>query len=76
MDAKMDIEKINFTVEGEYIDLLQLLKATGIASTGGHAKMIVDNGEVERNGEVEMRKRAKLKAGDVLRIDRFEIQLA
>lgn len=59
---------MEFTVNGEYIELLGLLKATGIAETGGHAKYIVDEGAVLRNGETELRKRAKLLPGDVLEI--------
>ena len=57
-----------FKIEGEYIELIQLLKAIGLANTGGHAKMIVDEEMVIRNGEVETRKRAKLIAGDVIEI--------
>ena len=63
------MQQIKFHLQGDYIELIQLLKATGIAQTGGHAKMIVDNGLVYRNGELETRKRAKLKAGDELQID-------
>lgn len=59
---------MEFKVEGDYIELIQLLKATGIAVTGGHAKFIVDDGEVLRNGEVETRKRAKLIPGDKIEI--------
>ena len=33
-----------FKIEGDYIELLALLKALGIAETGGHAKHIVDAG--------------------------------
>jgi ribosome-associated protein len=57
-----------FKIEGEFIELIQLLKAIGIANTGGHAKMIVDQEMVIRNGEIETRKRAKLIAGDVIEI--------
>ena len=57
-----------FKIEGKYIELIQLLKAIGLANTGGHAKMIVDEEMVIRNGEVETRKRAKLIAGDVIEI--------
>lgn len=64
-----------FKIKGEYIELIQLLKAEGIAQTGGHAKMIVDDGVVFRNGEVETRKRAKLVAGDVIEIDDIRITL-
>jgi ribosome-associated protein len=60
------MQKITFNLEGPYIELIQLLKALGIAQTGGHAKMIVDEGEVLRNGEVESRKRAKIIVGDHL----------
>jgi ribosome-associated protein len=62
------MERSRFKVNGEYIELLALLKATGIAQTGGHAKFIVEDGDVIRNGEVEMRKRAKLIPGDVIEI--------
>jgi ribosome-associated protein len=58
-----------FKIEGEYIELIQLLKATGVAQTGGHAKMIVDHGLAIRNGEVETRKRAKLICGDVIEVE-------
>ena len=57
-----------FKVEGDYIELIQLLKVLGVAQTGGHAKMIVEEGIVIRNGEVELRKRAKLIPGDEIRV--------
>ena len=60
--------EITFKIEGPYIELIQLLKAEGIAQTGGHAKFIVDEGEVVRNGDVEMRKRAKLVIGDRIEV--------
>jgi ribosome-associated protein len=58
-----------FKVDGEYIELMALLKAVGIAQTGGHAKMIVDEGNVLRNGEVELRRRAKCRKGDEIQIN-------
>ncbi len=64
-----------FKIEGDYIELIALLKATGIAQTGGHAKMIVDDGVVYRNGEVELRKRAKLVPGDKIEIEDITIDL-
>lgn len=62
------MEEITFKIEGPYIELLALLKATNIAQTGGHAKFIVEDGDVVRNGEIELRKRAKIVSGDVLEI--------
>jgi ribosome-associated protein len=67
--------KQEFKIEGEYIELIQLLKALGIAATGGHAKFIVEEGEVIRNGEVETRKRAKLVPGDIVELDDLRIVL-
>ncbi len=64
-----------FKIEGEYIELIQLLKAIGLANTGGHAKMIVDEGMVTRNGEIETRKRAKLISGDIIEITENKIIL-
>lgn len=64
-----------FKIEGDYIELIALLKATGIAQTGGHAKMIVDDGVVFRNGEVELRKRAKLIPSDTIQIEDITIEL-
>ncbi|TNE70598.1 MAG: RNA-binding S4 domain-containing protein [Bacteroidetes bacterium] len=67
---------MKFKIEGDHIELIQLLKVTGIASTGGHAKMIVDDEVVYRNGELELRKRAKLVPGDVIEIgDDIRIEL-
>lgn len=64
-----------FKIKGEYIELIQLLKALGIAQTGGHAKIIVEDNIVFRNGELETRKRAKLVIGDVIEIDDNRITL-
>ena len=57
-----------FKLTSEYIELVKLLKLLQIAQTGGHAKIIVENGEVIRNGEPEFRKRAKLRAGDEIEV--------
>jgi ribosome-associated protein len=55
---------INFKLEdSEFIELIKLLKVTNICGSGGEAKHIVDDGEVKVNGEVESRKRAKLRVG-------------
>ena len=69
------MKEIQFKLEGEYIELIQLLKATGLAQTGGHAKMIVDEGLVLRNGEVETRKRAKLLLGEIIEVVDYKITI-
>lgn len=64
-----------FKLSAEYIELVKLLKLLQIAQTGGHAKIIVENGEVIRNGELEFRKRAKLRAGDVIEVMGEKIEI-
>ena len=57
-----------FNLSSDYIELVKFLKLMQIAQTGGHAKLIVEDGEVIRNGEPEFRKRAKLRRGDVIEV--------
>ena len=57
---------IEFKVEGDYIPMIQLLKATGLVQTGGEAQIAVQYGEVSYNGTVDYRKRLKVKAGDLV----------
>jgi ribosome-associated protein len=69
------MENREFKITGEFIELIQLLKAIGLAQTGGHAKIIVDEELVKRNGEIELRKRAKLVPGDVIEVWDYRITL-
>ncbi len=55
-----------FKINGDYIELIALLKVTGVAETGGVAGIMVTQGEVTVNGTIELRKRAKLRSGDVV----------
>lgn len=57
---------LDFTLEGEFIPLIQLLKATNIVQSGGEAQMLVSDGEVKYNGEVDYRKRLKVRQGDIV----------
>ncbi|HIP15296.1 MAG TPA: RNA-binding S4 domain-containing protein [Sulfurimonas autotrophica] len=59
---------MKFELKDEYIELFKLLKVLDLVDSGAQAKMIVADGYVTRNGEVELRKRAKIRAGDILRI--------
>lgn len=69
------MDHIDFKIEGEYIELIQLLKAIGLAQTGGHAKLIVEEEMVIRNDEIETRKRAKLIPGDIIQVENYIIKL-
>ncbi len=60
---------IKFNLQGvDFIELIKLLKVTNICGSGGEAKYIVDGGEVKLNGEIEHRKRAKLRKGDKIEV--------
>ena len=50
----------------ETIRLDQFLKLQGLVETGGHAKIVIQSGEVRVNGEVETRRRRQLQVGDVV----------
>lgn len=58
---------IAFPVRGDHIQLDQLLKATGLCPSGGHAHAEIGAGRVLVDGSVEVRKRAKLRAGQQVR---------
>ncbi|ENO88149.1 RNA-binding S4 domain-containing protein [Thauera linaloolentis] len=66
---------ISFAVRGDHIQLDQLLKATGLAGSGGVAHAAVEAGEVRVDGKVESRKRAKLRPGQRVRFAGEEIVL-
>jgi ribosome-associated protein len=57
---------MEFKVEGDYIPMIQLLKATNLVETGGEAQIVVAEGEVKYNGQVDYRKRLKVKKGDIV----------
>lgn len=52
-----------FQLTEEYIQLNQLLKAIAWCSSGSEANAIIDSGQVKVNGEVELRKRNKIRKG-------------
>lgn len=63
----------SFSIDTEYIPLIQLLKATRIAQSGGEAQMLVEQGLVTLNGNPESRKRAKIRNGDVVKCGKIEL---
>ncbi len=52
-----------FQLTEEYIQLNQLLKAIAWCSSGAEANSMIDSGQVKVNGEVELRKRNKIRKG-------------
>ncbi len=60
---------MKFELKDDYIELYKLIKIMDLAQSGGHAKILIEEGTVKRNGEVELRKRAKIISGDIVDID-------
>jgi ribosome-associated protein len=57
---------IDFQLEGEYVELNQLLKLAGVCDSGGAGKALVAAGKVLVDGKPESRKTAKIRAGQVV----------
>jgi ribosome-associated protein len=62
-----------FTLRGDHITLDALLKATGLASSGGEAKQHITAGMVLVNSEVDTRRGRKLRAGDVVTLGSTQV---
>lgn len=67
--------KETFQLSGEYIALCDLLKVCGVCDTGGAAKHFIAEGEVCVDGQQELRKTCKIRAGQVVSGDGFEIRV-
>jgi len=57
------MEKVEFELTSEFIELNQLLKVVGLCDSGGAGKQIVAGGQVRVDGKQELRKTAKIRAG-------------
>ena len=55
-----------FALDGDYIELKSLLKLTDLVSSGGEAKVVIDDGQVTVDGQVETRKACKIRRGQVV----------
>jgi ribosome-associated protein len=69
------VQSIPFPLRGEFITLDRLLKATGLAPSGGAAKLMVAEGRLQVDGRDELRKTAKLRAGQVVSLTGVRITL-
>ncbi len=62
-------------INREPVELYKVLKFEGLVASGGEAKMAVAEGQVAVNGVIEMRKRCKLRAGDVIKFNGEQFRL-
>ncbi|MBV8633639.1 MAG: RNA-binding S4 domain-containing protein [Burkholderiaceae bacterium] len=69
------MQTVEFQLDGEYVELNQLLKLAGLCDSGGAGKMIVAGGEVKVDGQIELRKTAKIRAGQVVSLDQVRIKV-
>ena len=64
-----------FKITEPYIELNRLLKVMNLSESGGRANQMIEAGEVIVNGNVEFRKRNKLKPGDVVTVNDIKISI-
>lgn len=69
------MQRLEFVLDREFIELNQLLKLVGLADSGGAGKALVASGGVRVDGATELRKTAKIRAGQVVRLDSAEIRV-
>ena len=65
--------RIDFELDRDAVELNQLLKLAGLCDSGGAGKHLVASGAVSVDGAVELRKTAKIRAGQVVRVGAQEI---
>ena len=59
---------MTYELKDEYIELYKLFKLLDLVDSGAEAKLLIAEGHVKRNGEVELRKRAKIRSGEVIEV--------
>jgi ribosome-associated protein len=64
-----------FKLEDEFIELIKLLKVTGLCGSGGMAKVVTSERRVKVDGVVELRKRCKIRKGQTVEFDGNIIEL-
>ena len=66
---------MEFKLEDDYIELIKLLKVMDLCPTGGMAKHLIEEGRVFVDGEVELRKRRKIRPGMIVKLNGQEITI-
>ncbi len=67
------MQKLDFSLEGEFVELNQLLKLVGLCESGGAGKQIVASGDVNVDGQQELRKTAKFVRDKFVQLGDIEI---
>ncbi|MBQ3593035.1 MAG: RNA-binding S4 domain-containing protein [Clostridia bacterium] len=66
---------MNIKINTEFIKLNQLLKFSGVASTGGEADILIREGQVLVNDEVCTMRGKKIRGGDRVKVDGETIEV-
>ncbi len=66
---------MEFKLNDDYIELYKLIKVLDLVDSGADAKILIADGHVRRNGEVELRKRAKILQGEIIEIAEVTIKV-
>jgi ribosome-associated protein len=69
------MQELEVTPTGEFIELHQLLKVSGLCDSGGAGKALVASGQVKVDGRQELRKTAKIRAGQVVALGDVRIRV-
>lgn len=69
------MQTLDFDLDRDYVELNQLLKLAGVAASGGEGKAIVSEGVVKVDGQVELRRTAKIRAGQVVELPGVRIRV-
>ena len=70
------MEQVKFKLSAEFIELNQLLKLVGLCASGGAGKVLVASGEVRVDGQSELRKTCKIRAGQIVSFCKSRITVA
>jgi ribosome-associated protein len=62
------MQKLTFELTSEFIEINQLLKLSGLVDSGGAGKNLVASGVVSVDGKKELRKTAKIRAGQTVSV--------
>ena len=69
------MQQLHFELTADYIELNDLLKVMGLCQSGGAGKILVAQGRVKVNGQQELRKTCKIRAGQVVSLDDVRIKV-
>jgi ribosome-associated protein len=75
MATEDKMQKVSFELNGEFVELNQLLKLVGLCDSGGAGKMLVAGGTVKVDGKKELRKTAKIRAGQQVSVGDIKISV-